>query len=356
MSSRSGFDRIIGQQLAKRVLIGAVREGRVGHAYLFLGLQGTGKLTTALEFAKALKCESPIAGQACGICSICRAIEHGNFPDIRVWSPKGQNTTIDSMREMRELSTFRPSRGKWAVNIIEQGDTLNEEAANCILKLLEEPPDYLINILLFRNSANVLPTIRSRCQLVRFEQANSNELAERLIEDYGASVEEAALFSHYSQGRPGEAITLLRDSEFLSVRETIADIADATSGGNVWAALRLAEKLRGGASETPDAEGDAEESSPTQPSSVRRGVRETTLWSLDILLIWYRDLLAISLLGEEAEIINNDKREALLRQAKRHTHAGHLLKGIDAILRASRRIKGNANPQIATELLMMTLA
>ena len=128
-----------------------------------------------------------------------------------MWSPDGQNTKIEQMREMRDLAVFKPVRGKWKINIVEQGDTLNEESANCILKLLEEPPDYLINILLFRNTASALPTIRSRCQIIRFTQANTDELAARLVEDFGVENDEADFLATYSQGCPGKAIDLIGD-------------------------------------------------------------------------------------------------------------------------------------------------
>lgn len=360
MSSRTGFDRIIGQVLAKRVLSRAVREGQPAHAYLFLGLQGTGKATTALEFGKALNCETPRDGNACEQCAICHAIEHGNFPDMRVWSPKNQDTTIDHMREMRELASFKPMRGKWVVNVVEQGDTLNEDSANCILKLLEEPPPYVVNVLLYRNAANVLPTIRSRCQLVRFDQANTDELAARLVEDHGVGADEADFLAIYSQGRPGVAIGLIGNDEFQRKRESAAAVASMAAGGNAWAALSLAEALRGtlapqiAESETEDE--DDETPAQTRSAGARKGARDATTESLDMLLVWYRDLLAIKLQGSEAAVVNTDKRDQLLDQAARYAHGGLLLSRVGAILHAKRRIGGNGNPQIVTEALMMHLA
>lgn len=360
MSSRTGFDRIIGQVLAKRVLSRAVREGQAANAYLFLGLQGTGKATTAVEFGKALNCESPRDGNACEQCAICHAIEHGNFPDMRIWSPERDDTTIKSMREMRELASFRPSRGKWVVNVVEQGDTLNEDSANCILKLLEEPPPYVVNILLYRNPANVLPTIRSRCQLVRFDQVNAAELAARLVEDQGATVDESDFLSIYSQGRPGVAIELLDNDEFQRKRDIVVALAAKTAGGNTWAALGLAEALRGGTSpqagdaDTEDEEGETP--AKARSAGARKGARDTTTESLDMLLVWYRDLLATKLQGDQAIVVNSDKRTELLSQAAKYPHGGPLLNRVEAILHAKRRIQGNGNPQIVTEALMMRLA
>jgi len=359
MSASSGFGRIIGQELAKRVLSKAVREGRPAHAYLFLGLQGTGKLTTALEFGKALSCENRQDGSACGECAVCRSIEHGNFPDMRVWSPERQDTAIKHMREMRDLASFRPARGKWTVNIIEQGDTLNEDSASCILKLLEEPPPYVVNILLYRNASNVLPTIRSRCRLVRFEQATTEELSARLVDEHGVGADEAAFLAAYSQGRPGIAIGLIGDGEFRRRRENVASVASVAASGDAWAALALAEALRSGpvAETDDDDQADEDEESPAQDrAAARMGARRAVLESLGMLLLWYRDLLAVKLQGEQAAIVNSDMRDGLLEQSSRYRHSGPLLGAVEAILRARRRIQGNGIPQIVTEALMMKLA
>lgn len=355
---RQGFDRIIGQELAKRVLMRAVR-GQPAHAYLFQGLHGTGKLTTALEFSKALNCLEPRDGHACGQCAICHAVEHGNFPDTRVWSPKSQDTTIESMREMRELASFRPSRGNWLINIVEQADTLNEDSGNCILKLLEEPPAYVINILLYKNPANVLATIRSRCQLVRFEQVPADELAARLVEEHGLSPEEADFLAIYSQGRPGVAIGLIDDDDFRRKRENVAGVVAVAARGNAWAALALAEALRSGSgpqtAETEEEDADAPKQAKAA-AGARKGVRDAVTEALDMLLVWYRDMLAIKLQGDDAPIVNTDKRGELIDLSDKFAHAGKLFNAVHAILHAKRTIQGNANPQIVTEALMMRLA
>lgn len=364
---RLGFDKTIGQELAKRVLSKAAREANPTHAYLFLGPEGTGKLTTAIEFAKALNCLSfdelrmtENSGNACGDCAICHSIEHGNLPDVRVWSPDGKNTKIEQMREMRDLAILRPMRARWKVNIVEQGDTMNEESANCILKLLEEPPDYLINILLFRNAAAALPTIRSRCQTVRFTQVSATELVDRLMDDYGVGNDEARFLAAYSQGCPGKAIRLIGDTEFFGRRDVIAGVAaEASSKGNRWKALRLAESLRASGSAAADdesADGDEPEPPAADKSKkARKGQRDATLEALDILLVWYRDLLATRLQGPDAALVNVDRADEVSAQSAAYAHAGRILSAADAISEARRAILGNGSPQIVTEALMMRL-
>lgn len=368
MSELMGFDRIIGQELGKKVLMKAVSTGVPTHAYLFLGPQGIGKTTVALEFAKALNCEEPRDGNACGECAVCHAIEHNNSPDVTVWSPQGQNTKIEQMREMRSQANFKPIRAKWKINIIEQADTLNDESANCILKLLEEPPPYLINILIFRNAASILPTIRSRCQMVRFTPVDRIELAQRLAEDYGVPQDEAEFLATYSQGRPGMAIGLIGNTEFFDRRNAIIGVAGMAGGKDSWAALKLAETLRKAQSGTAvEADEDSEEADDGEApaassraaknakSTAKKNSRDALIESLDILALWYRDLMLEIMRGDHDLAINSDKTDELERQARRYAHAGRVFTAIEAILQAKRALLGNANPQIVTEALMMRL-
>jgi DNA polymerase III subunit delta' len=357
VSDPVGFDKIIGQDVAKRSLRKAVRENAPSHAYVFLGPEGVGKLTTALEFAKALDCLDQRDGNACGECANCKALEHGNFPDVRVWSPQKQDTIIKDMQEMKERAVFAPLRGKWKINIIEQGDTLNEHSANCILKLLEEPPDYLINIILYRNAAGMLSTIRSRSRIVRFSQAPADELAARLVEGFGQSQEQAEFLAAFSQGCPGKAIGLIGDTEFFARRDEISAAVRQVSQ-NPWLALRLAENLRGPSGKTADDfDEDTEEEQPAATTSApKRGKREATLESLDVLTSWYRDLLAVKIRGSGAPLINSDKRDEIETQARQYPNADSIASYITAIIAARTAVVGNANPQIATEALMMQLA
>jgi len=357
---RQGFYKIIGQHLAKRVLTRAVCEGSPAHAYLFLGPEGTGKMTTALEFAKALNCASPVDGNACGECPMCRTIDADNAPDVRTWAPVKQETTIGQMREMRDYAILRPMRAKWKINIIEQGDTMNDESSNCILKLLEEPPPYLVNIMIYRNAANALPTIRSRCQHVRFTQVGAAELVDRLLEDFGAENDQARFLATYTEGCPGKAIRLIGDTGFAEKREATIELAASAASGNPWLSLRLAESLRSeGSKPLEDQDEDDESSEPGEPEikpkSPKGGQRAAVIQSLDMLLLWYRDLLAAKLQGADAAYVNVDRAHEVTAQAMAYPHGGRILAAIESILEAKRVVLGNGNPQIVTEALMMKL-
>ncbi len=340
-----GFDRGIGQNIAKNLLAKAASGDGLFHAYLFLGLAGSGKLTTALQFAKALNCENTQPDGACDECPICSAIEHGNSPDVSVWSPDGQNTKIDQMREMREMASFRPVRARYKVNIIEKGDTLNEESANAILKLVEEPPSYVINIICYENAAAVIPTIRSRCFTVRFTSAGETELAQRLVSDYATDETQARLVASISQGLPGRAIGLLADFEhFVSERKVMIKVAEVAGRKMAAAALKLAELMR---TEVEKAEDEKKKD---------RSAREVTTANLDILALWYRDLMNMKAAGTSARLVNLDKTTEIAEHCKFYESAVDIEKALQEIIETKRAVLGNANPQIATEDLAIKLA
>lgn len=359
MSEPHGFQRIVGQQVAVRTLRKAVREHSPAHAYAFVGPEGMGKLTTAVEFARALNCLDPRDGDPCGACLNCNQLEQPAFPDVIIWSPDGKNTKIEQMREMRNLAAFAPLRGKWKLNIVEQADTFNEDSANCILKLLEEPPEYLINILLYRSPAAMLPTIRSRCRMVRFGKASSGEIAELLVSRFNTPPDQAEFLAAFSQGCPGTAIRLTEDNEFLARRERIISAAVRASA-DPWLVLRLAEDLRGGSART-DEEDDGEPDDDAQQAAGRSASsrlkdRTAALEAADVLLSWYGDLLTAKVRGPGAALANSDKREMIAKQAARFADAAGIVQAIDAILTARSAVYGNANTQIAAEALMIQLA
>lgn len=169
-----------------RALAGALALGRVSHAYLFAvlnpglptpGDDGTDRATAAaLSFARRLNCEAPTGDSACGTCLSCRLVADGNHPDVRIVSPDGLSVKIDQIRELKREMSLRPRRdGGFRVTIIEGAEKMTVEAQNSFLKLLEEPPERAVFILVCQNPSGLLPTVRSRCQMVRVRAADGGE-------------------------------------------------------------------------------------------------------------------------------------------------------------------------------------
>lgn len=355
------FHDIIGQDIAITVLKKAMGTDRVSHAYLFSGPEGVGKATTALVFAAALNCtgEDRSDLEPCGKCPSCILMAAGNHPDVTVISPDGTQTKIDQMRELRRQSQFAPTRGKWKVNIIERAESLNEDSASAILKTLEEPQPYVVNILITRNPGVILPTIRSRCQLIRFFPAPVEELVPKLMERLVVTEDQARLVAAYSEGRTGKAISLINDSSFKSIREEMISIADRLSDGDQASFLRLSERFRNITSVTGKKQSDEDEeeaddsSSPTAPKAK---TRVAVGRALETAVLWYRDLLSVRLRGEDAPLINADRREQVIEQAYRYAEPSQLVSALETLNWARRAIERNGNIQLISDVTMLRLA
>ncbi|MBF2052590.1 MAG: DNA polymerase III subunit gamma/tau [Candidatus Sericytochromatia bacterium] len=173
------FAEVVGQAHISRILLNALRQNRLAHAYLFCGPRGTGKTTSARLLAKALNCEQPVDAEPCNQCQSCLEITAGHSLDV-IEIDAASNRGIDSARDLREQVRFAASGGRYRVFIIDEFHMLTKEAFNALLKTLEEPPERVIFVLATTEPHEVLPTIISRCQRFDFQRIATRELAEHL--------------------------------------------------------------------------------------------------------------------------------------------------------------------------------
>ncbi len=354
------FSEIIGNSTAIRALRKSIEKEAVAHAYLFSGPDGVGKHSTALAFASALNCEkSDLIQESCGDCLQCKLIETNRHPDVLTISPTGANeeTKIDQMREIRRNAQFPPLKGKWKVYIIERAESMNEEAASCILKLLEEPPNFTVLLLISSNYRALLPTIRSRCQMLRFTATSKNELRQALIERFNASISEADFLSSFSEGRPGKAIALLGDPSFFDLRDTIAGLVNKLISEPVYAALKLSESIRTlnsllKSSNNENYEANEDEQKETAAKGSLSRIEITR--ALDLLVVWYRDLLSIKLQGVNAPVLNSDKREELIATSQ-ECKVSYLQRSLRTLIDAKRYLNGNANISLTLDVVALRL-
>ncbi len=202
------FSTLIGNDRIKTLLTRAVAENRIGQGLIFAGPEGIGKRQFALALAAAVNCLAPVPGDACGVCLSCRKVTAREHPDIETISPDGQFIKIDSMRRLSREAQYRPFEGKCRVFLIDEADRLREQAANSILKTLEEPPPSTLLILITAKPYALLDTIRSRCQLLSFAPLTAAELEAYLKANFRRPVTETHLLARLARGSIGRAMEI----------------------------------------------------------------------------------------------------------------------------------------------------
>jgi len=200
------FHDIAGNSRVKKVLQLSLKRGRVPNSVLFGGPEGVGKRQTALVLAKALNCLKKTE-DACEECSSCRAINEGNFPDVIEIVAVGDIIKVDQMPIVKQLAYLKPMTGKRRVFIIDEAEKMNEESANSILKVLEEPPLFTHILLISDNPASLLQTVKSRCQTLNFSPVSKDEI-EKALRGAGYEEDRARIIALLVRGNLEQALDL----------------------------------------------------------------------------------------------------------------------------------------------------
>ena len=186
------FSNIIGNEKIKNILIKSISNNTVLHSYMFIGADGIGKKMIAKQFAKMILCENSGVGseeslkvnlgfEECDNCKSCVEFNSGNNPDFICIEPDGKNIKIDQIREMQTKVVEKPVNSKKKIYIIDNADLMTKEAQNCLLKTLEEPPEYIVIILIVSNESKILTTIKSRCMKLFFDKISDEEIRNILV-------------------------------------------------------------------------------------------------------------------------------------------------------------------------------
>ena len=261
---------IVGHEQAQRLLTAAVRADRLAHAYLFTGPEGIGKRLVATRWAMAINCETPPATGfgGCGACRACGLALAGSHPDLIVVEPDGLFIKIEQIRSVQAALGLTAWSGSRKIMLIDRADRLNMEAANCLLKTLEEPPPASLLILLSTSPDDLLPTLRSRCHVVRFFPLDPDRLTPWLISEQRWSADDAALAGAVAGGCLGKALAAdpaaLRE-ERDHIDQWVLDSCLARSGAD-----RALSRLTEGA-----------ETAAQTPEQFERTVRWLLLWLQD---------------------------------------------------------------------------
>lgn len=327
-----------------RLLFSLIRKGTVPHAFLFTGIEGIGKRTAAKAFAMACNCrnsdpnveEEAIADAddfqrlaVCGQCSSCKKILSGNHPDISLTQPSGPFIRISQIRELCHGLSLKPYQADMRAAIIAEAQTMNPEAGNALLKMLEEPPDRTVLILTAVQTEDLLPTLVSRCRCLRFHPIPQERLRTFLIEKQGLGPDEAGLAARLAQGSFSKAVAMTRGPWIKRRKWLIRELEFLTAGaaGESGRVLALAEKLSKHKDRIPD--------------------------DLEIIRTWLRD--AVICKYDPEKIINRDMTDRI-RNTSRKTSAASLLSKLKALQSAQKNLRANANSRLTLEVLLMRLA
>jgi len=320
----------------------ALAHGRLSHAYLFIGPPGVGKRTFARALAVAYLCEKGSA-DACGQCRSCRMMELGTHPDFGVVSPEKdkRSISIEQIRDLQEHVSVASMCERGKVFILEGIEWLREEAANALLKTLEEPPPRTLLILVSPSRETLLPTIVSRCQIVRFAPLPTDLILEELESRFDLDESALRLAALFADGSIGQAIEICealgqdgKASSVLAQRppliERIDDLDDVTE---ITYAQELAKESRAGS-------GSAESG------------RQNIAQMLQYLILYYRDVLAVKLLGEAATVFNVDLIDRVRNRAARLNVAA-VLQLLDVLMDAQQKLMRNVNQQLLLGNLLL---
>ncbi len=325
------FRDLIGQRHARALLQGALQSGRIAHAYLFVGPSGVGRLTAARAFARALLCSSG-GDDACDRCSACRRVSAGVHPDLQVVAPgrgeagaERRAVGIDQIRDLKRDASYPPYEARWKVFIIESAEAMRAEAANSLLKVLEEPPPGVVIVLIAESTAAVLPTLVSRSQVVRFSFVPAAEIARSLQARAGVPPERARYLAALAGGRAGAALAAAAaGDEVVARRKEVVDTLAAVHAGGIVAQLGAAEALA-------------------------RSREEIERW-LDIALVWVRDVVVWQETQDPVLLVNLDLRDTVAEWAGR-VPGDRLRRAADAIEEAKADLRRNLNPRLVLEAL-----
>jgi DNA polymerase-3 subunit delta' len=317
--------KLAGHQWAIDLLLHGLALGRVSHATLIVGPPNIGKTTVAHLFAQALNCTGNPA--PCGECLSCRKTASGNHPDVRFLDAPDETLKIGEVRDLQHELSLSPHEGRWRVAVLSDFERATLEAANALLKTLEEPPAQVVLLLTAVEAGVLLPTIVSRCQVLSLRALPQSLVKETLISQWGAQPDQADLLASLSGGRLGWAVQGLEDESILARRtEHLDKLSSLMKKGRVERLAYAAVLSR-------------------NPGLVKEVL---ALW-----LAWWRDVMLIAS-GSQVAIMHSDQRDVLMRQASQ-VGFQQAQRMVAQVRSTTRYLDQNVNLRLALEVLLLSL-
>jgi DNA polymerase-3 subunit delta' len=323
-----GFHQIIGHESIIEHLQKAIERGKVSHAYLFHGEEGSGKQTLAKAFAKTLQCQEG-GRTSCNRCISCMQADSNNHPDILWVTHEKASISVDDIRnQVNGDIHIKPYSSPYKIYIIDSAEKLTEQAQNALLKTMEEPPEYAVILLLVNNINLILSTILSRSVLLNLRAVDKQVIKEYLMVQHHVPDYMARIAADFSGGNVGKAIKYASSEEFERMKDEILHILKYIND------MELNEIISGLKAITAN---------------------KTSIDDyFDLILLWYRDILMLKATKDPNLLLYKEEYQFIRKQASisSYDQIENIIKSIE---KAKIRLKANVNLDIALELMLLTI-
>ncbi len=323
------FKDVVGHKDIIKYIQNAVKEDKVSHAYILNGERGSGKKMLAELFAATLLCEKG-GVNPCNTCHSCRQVESGNHPDV-IWVQHEKPNTI-SVEDIRSQVNgdiwIKPYQSAYKVYIIAEADMMTPQAQNALLKTIEEPPKYAVIFLLTENAEMLLPTVMSRCVMLKLRNIKDTLIKKYLMEVMEVPDYKADVCTAFAQGNMGRAIMLAGSEHFNEIREEAVQLLKYINDMDI--------------------------------SEIVKAIKRISLYKLeiydylDIIMIWYRDVLLYKATKDMDKVVFKDQMAYIKERAKKSSYEGIELI-LESLEKAKARLKANVNFDLVMELMLLTI-
>ena len=327
----SSFKDVVGHKNIIKYISSAVQADAVSHAYILNGERGSGKRLLANLFAMSLQCQNRAEdGEACGKCQSCKQAQSGNQPDIiKVTHEKPNTISVDDIRtQINNDIVIKPYSSKYKIYIIPEADLMSAQAQNALLKTIEEPPEYAVIMLLTENAEALLPTIRSRCVMMKLRNIKDQLVKKYLMEHLHVPDYQAEIDASFAQGSIGRAKEAATSQEFAEMTQNALRILKYANTMEVYELSDAIKSL----------------------SEDKQNINDY----LDIFQFWFRDVLMFKATQEIDNLVFKQEINFIREQAKQRSYE-NLENILDSIQKTKVRLKANVNFDLAFELLFLTI-
>lgn len=324
------FEDIVGQEQLRDHLENAVKLGKVSHAYLINGERSSGKEFIAKIFAQALQCENRQGADPCGECHSCVQAESGNHPDIIFLTHEKPNViSVEDIRtQVNNDMAIKPYSGKWKIYIVNEAEKMTVQAQNALLKTLEEPPEYGVILLLVSNVNALLPTILSRCVQLNMKPVRDAQVKDYLMKTMQIPDYKADICVAFARGNVGKAKLLASSEEFDKVKEEAVSLLRNIQDMEIHEIVTAIKKI----------------------TEYKLDINDY----LDILSIWYRDVLLFKATHDANHLIFREEIQYIRKVADTSTYEG-IETIIEELEKSKQRLNANVNFDLTMELLLLTI-